>query len=644
MNKNEFTFQLIHYLCSQVRWTSSSHLAAKFHLSVRTIKTRIYEINDMYPNLIRSSNNGYKIDKENGYSIIASLPKSKEIPQNYNDRKAAIIRVVLMNKQEPSIEQLCDLLCISDTTLQKDINRLRNELAEDRLHLHIKDDHLSISGLTADKQKYILNLINSEIQDASFSTEHVQEIFTHVDLKTIQSIVTHTLGKYEYFLDNYSLFNYVLHLALLIELGTSPESTVHLKDVPHSSDKVYDEILQQIYEQLQSIYHSNFTLEDIYHSSILMISRLTQNNIGSNTDYKQFMETIDPSIHALLEDIIVSVMRSYTIDLREENFLIRFALHLERLHNRLENQISLSNLQFGGIKNDYPYIYAVSIYVSKIISAHFGYPLSEDEIGYIALHIGVLIEEQNAIKNKIHTVLICQDYNDIGKKAFNKLSSIFSDSILITNLVTSLPLPEELSQIDFIISSYPLPSNFSIPSYTIHPLISEGDIKNIFSYIEEIKKNKLRNCLKEKIVYFFKPDLFFVDESFQTDRDAIETLTSRMIQGHYVEDNYKELIYEHERICPSSYGNVAVPHPLEGHASSSAIAVSINPHPIAWGINHVHFVFMLSIAEEDNELFYNIFSIITQIVTDDKLFRKFLRIRSYDEFIETLINMSSTTE
>lgn len=642
MNRTDFMFQVINYLCTRTGWTSSSELAEKFHFSVRTIKSRIYEINQTYPDLIYSSNKGYKIDREKGYIIISSSQQTQTVPEGFKERKTSIIRTILMGKQEPSIEYLTSLFCISDATLQKDINRLRSELSEERLNLHVKNDRLSISGLNKDKQKYILKMINSEIQDSSFSIERTQEIFTNVDLKLVQKIVTRVLGQYEYFLDNYSLFNYVLHLALAIELQytareESAERPTEQNCFSSYADETTQKIVRQIYDNLKETYQGEFTLEDIYQASILMITRIARSDV-CNMTYEQIMQMVGTDIADLLEDIISSANRTYALDLREESFLIRFALHLNRLRSRLENQISISNLQFGSIKEDHPYIYAVSLYISKKIMNHFGYPLSEDEIGYIALHIGVLIEEKNAIRNKIHTILVCQDYNGIGKKVFNKLNTIFSESILITNLVTSLQAIEDLSQTDFIISSYGLPANLSVPCYVIQPLVSEKDIRDIFAYIEEIKDNKLKKILREKIVYFFKPDLFFVDEAFETDTDAIEKLSTQMIARHYVGENYKELIYEHEQICPSSYGNVAVPHPIEDSASTSVIALSINPRPIQWGLNQVNLVFMLSLASHDNELFYDIFSLITRIINDEKLFRKFLQIKTYEEFIDVLVN------
>jgi lichenan operon transcriptional antiterminator len=79
-----------------------------------------------------------------------------------------------------------------------------------------------------------------------------------------------------------------------------------------------------------------------------------------------------------------------------------------------------------------------------------------------------------------------------------------------------------------------------------------------------------------------------------------------MMEKNYVDKNYKNEIYEHEEVAPSSYGNIAIPHPLSNDAISSVIAISINPTPIQWGSNKVNIVFMLSLQEENREHFKDI--------------------------------------
>lgn len=77
---------------------------------------------------------------------------------------------------------------------------------------------VNITGLAKDKRAVILSLINEEIKSSYFSLERIQEIFTSVSLARIKQLILQVMHRYEYFLDDYSLLNYVLHIALTVEL------------------------------------------------------------------------------------------------------------------------------------------------------------------------------------------------------------------------------------------------------------------------------------------------------------------------------------------------------------------------------------------------------------------------------------------
>ena len=47
---------------------------------------------------------------------------------------------------------------------------------------------------------------------------------------------------------------------------------------------------------------------------------------------------------------------------------------------------------------------------------------------------------------------------------------------------------------------------------------------------------------------------------------------------------------------------------------------------------------MLSLKEEDRDLFSDIFEFITQILKDEHIFKKIMSIKTYDEFINSLVS------
>ncbi len=143
--------------------------------------------------------------------------------------------------------------------------------------------------------------------------------------------------------------------------------------------------------------------------------------------------------------------------------------------------------------------------------------------------------------------------------------------------------------------------------------------------------------MEEKLKFIFKKELFFYDPDFSNKKDAINCLSNALIKFDYVDSSFQEKLYEREKISPSAYTNIAMPHPLEMSAFSTAIAVSIHPTPIEWNESKVNVVFMLAINQEDRILFHDIFDFVTEIILNKKYFQTLLNTKTYEQFINLLI-------
>ena len=639
MRQSDLNLKIIAYLINKSDWTTTKELSDEFDMSIRSIKNYVSDISKQYENLIISSNKGYKINKEQAREIVSNSTNDG-VPDGYQARKSYIIKTILLEKQQVTLGELADYLCISPITLQNEIAKMRNDLSPYRLNIRTKNDNIYITGLDSDKQKVIMNLIDEEIQSSYYSIDYIQSVFENIDVKLVQKIVIGVLNKYEYFLDNYSLLNYVLHLCLTIEIkGNNKEEPSqieenHLHEIasPHIQMMVED-----IYKELKEVYDTNYSLSNIYEASVLMMTRVVSNDTN-NLHYKEVSAVLGERVVSLLDKIKQSVQDTYCITLDNESFLIRFAFHLKNLLLRIENDVDLGNIQFPNIKNEYPLIYAISAHIANIVSQECNHPLSQDEISYIALHIGMLMEEDKAKKERIPTIIVCTDYIGMGKKLFSKLSGVFNENLLISNIVTDIDDQEDLNNIELIISTEKIKPDINVPVVYIEPFISESNIRSIFSTIDEIKNTRKENVIREKLLYFFHDDIFFVNEKFNNEKDAIEKICDVMIKKRYVDKNFKDEIYKKENVSSSSYGNVAIAHPLDNEAKSSAIAVSINPKSVRWGENDVNLIFIFSLTEDDRELFSDIFDLVTHIINNPSLFKKILAVNTFDEFVDELVS------
>lgn len=624
-------------------WTTSGELAETLGISVRNVKYSVAELNEDHPGLITSSAKGYSINKAMAREIMGQV-EGGAAPLNYAERKSILLTRLLAQGQKLTVDELAGQLCVAPETLQNELARIRAELNEYHLALHVRKDVVSITGLDKDKRSAVMHFVNDELQASRFSRDSIQQVFTTVDLKEVEGIVLEVLRKHEYFLDDYSLLNYCLHLGLTIEINGAAEegadpygiTTPALEELGAPAVRA---IVNDIYERLKEVYQTPYTLRDIYQASVLMMTRAVTTQVEV-LRYEQLQDILGPEIKSLLDDIVSAVDRIYGIQTgKNEDFLIRFAFHLKNLLVRLKNGIRISNLQFSEIKDSYPFMYAIAVSISNIIHEKTDLWLPEDEIAYIALHIGVLMQEQIAIHNRVSCVLVCSDYNLLSQRIFKRISHVCTDNLLIANIYTSIDRTIDLSNVDLVVTTERLPS-IGITQLVIDPFMSEADFRNLFSVIDSIKQEKISNRVREKILYFFHEDLFFVDAPLVDQNDAIEYICDRMTGQGYVGEDFKQKIYDHERIAASSYGRVAIAHPLDHRAGSSVIAVALNHTPIRWGDNRVKLTFVFTLREEDRDLFSDIFELITRNVSDDAEFDRLMGCATFDEFIDTLIGFS----
>lgn len=64
----------------------------------------------------------------------------------------------------------------------------------------------------------------------------------------------------------------------------------------------------------------------------------------------------------------------------------------------------------------------------------------------------------------------------------------------------------------------------------------------------------MKIIVEQKLRYLFRDDLFFCQEPFHSENEAIDFLAGQLEEKGMVSSEFKQLILERESISPSSYG------------------------------------------------------------------------------------------
>lgn len=637
----EKEYQLLRFIGEQDDWVTASQISRNLDCSVRTVKTYVSNINAEYAELITSSREGFLITEKNRLYTILNTD-AVNIPQTAEGRMAYILKTLLLNQQEKDLDVLAEELCISPITLSNEIGKIKASLGEFDLVFKTKNNCAYIAGLEKNKKKIIAHLIHNETKDFFSSMELLQTYLPNIDLKIIKHVVSDTILQNQYFIDDFSLLNFILHIGITMERSlinsSNPEHAGNVGSVHIPAHITL--LLQQICEKLEQYFPVHFTENECNDLSLILMTRIMNENIDQMNvlDISKLQSIVGEEICDLVEIIQKKVRDTFNINLNNHDFIIRFALHLRNMLIRMENDISLRNPQLLSIKNTYPYIYDISVFIANIITQEKGMVASEDEISYIAIHIGMLIEEQKALLEKVKVVILCPNYYSSQLKLVKRIHAIFDNSVILSGIITSQDELDNCLDYDCIISTVPIKPYPKKPHIQISGYFTNKDIGEVVHMIDEVNKDRAKTTLENKLKYLFNKDLFFYNPPFQNQNDAIEYMSKELLDGGYVDVTFKDKLYKREAISSSAYTNIAIPHPLEMCSKSTAIAISIHPKGIDWNGTKVSIIFMLAIKEEDRILFRNIFEFVTELILNNKYFDLLLNTKTYDEFIHLLLS------
>lgn len=634
-------YEVLAFLSKQTDWKTASEISIATGYSVRSLKNYITELNCSYPNLILTSRNGFLLSDREQAFLLLNTPEG-EIPQTPESRKAYIMQKLLIENLTKDLDELANELCISPLTLNNEIAKFKKELIPFDLVAHIKNNKIRIEGNERNKKKMISHMIYENTKDFCCNMDAIQVYLPNIDLRIVRHIVTSTIMEYHYFIDDFSLLNFVLHIGITMERLSKQTEFENVSDYispqPVEIPTHIISIMKSIREKIYQYFHIQFGSKELSDLALLLMTRLVQESEPDSSS--AFDELVPTDVQNLLHVIQTKVRSTFYLNLNSQDFLVRFALHLKNMLVRLENQINLKNPQLHAIKDSYPFIYDVSVFIADIIYREKGFLLSEDEIAYITLHIGIQIEEQRALRDKVKVLLVCPQYYDSKMNLVKKISMFFEDTIILNGVLAG---PEELPlyrEYDLIISTMPIYPTPRVPVIQVPYQLRNSDIMSITSAIETIKKARMKLVLEQKLKFLFRKELFFYDPPFKSEQDAISYMADRLEEEGFVDSEFKEKLYAREKFSSSSFSNIAMPHPLEMCSHTTAIAVSIHPTPLPWNQNKVNLVLMLAINENDRLLFRDIFDFVTEIISDTKYFQTLITTKTYDDFIHFLVSQS----
>lgn len=625
--------KLIRILSDYTDFVTAASLATNMDVSTRSIKSYIQEINSSYPDAIESSREGYRIRKQIAQKILGQA--GTHIPQSSQERIVYIINSLIKSGSTVNVYDLCDEMFISYSTIKNDLQSVKRKLGKFDLKLLNNHDNLSVSGLEKNKRRLLSSILYDESNVNFVNLDTIQTIFPEIDIELIRNNLLDVFDQYHYFVNDYSLINLVLHITIAVDrMKNCKINAEDTGEAPSIRSHEY-ELANNIAHRIEQDFHVSYNQTEVYELALLLISRATA------IDYKDINasnleEFIGKDCSSLVSELILAVGSYYYIDLAEPEFLFRFALHIKNLLQRSKSNYFSRNPLTEEIKTSCPLIYDVSVFLSSIIKERTGITINDDEIAYIAFHLGSTLEAQKNLSEKVSAILYCPSYYNTTVKLTDTINRYFASEMLITNILTEERELGRAPKCDLVLSTVPLNFIAEFPLLQISPFFTEKDVRTVRARLSGIRAEKQRKQFRDHLGHLIIPEFFEKRSDLTGSQAVIRHMAGKMMELGYVDEKFEGEIYEREHMSSTAFQDFAIPHAMKMHANKTGIQVLISDSPIDWDTKQVHIVLMLCFNREERYIFNEIFEPLTMILSSRDNIRRLVQAGDYREFIDML--------
>lgn len=627
--------EILAYLHKQEnKWVTSNELADFCGCTTRTIRNNIYKINEATPGLINSAKQGYQINP--------NIQPEVQTESDAAERKSKLLLELIKNSTKGvDLFDLADILFISEVTLKKDIQQLKSELKEADVQIVIDKNQVKLIGKERAKRKYMISLLYEEGGYRESIKSHIQEMIEFVSIDKLQNIVKEVLASESITTNQYSMMNIVLHYAISIVRIQQGNTLIETqKTLIRKHSKEY-EISKKIAGILSEEYQIHFSEAETKQLGLLYVG--LQNEQSANANQAELDQFVDKNIIEALKIVLTNVEETYLIDLQNEQLFIKLAIHIQSLYYRSRYKAYTRNLSLLDIKTSYPVTFDIAVYISSLLQEKLAIDFNEDEISFIALHIGSFLESENRDNIRLEIGILVDDYHDLKTNMLKKLQSLFE------NEATIKVMENEAYEEDFDII---LTTNRDVAlekagSIFIHPLLTTKDIKKITSRIRTKKKILENDILGQQIDRYIGEALYSnqIDPSELTPAKIREQMISKMEKQAFVTADFKKKVEKREQMAPTSFpSGIAIPHSIKNDALRSGVSIMTLQEPIYWNDVKVKIIALVAISKKDANEFNDFFEKFVEIVSEPINAKRLSMAESFEEFIHKLKMMIEESE
>lgn len=614
--------------------TSSEWIAKELGISDRTVRN---EIKLLQGDIVNSFGLSIESIRGKGYrlKIVDSEKLNKHTMEgdertnnfaNQNHRVTYLLTRLLLAEGFIKLESFIDEMFVSMSTIKNDLKLVRKILKKYNLRLTNRPHYGSkVEGEEYMKRLCLSNHLPIGSQEVMISDQALNLVNETLFL-TIKEILIQKVNQFKLDISDISLENLATHIAIAckrIKEGFLIENFQDgLMDEYPFEKVVAKEIVQEVEEYTGLTFPTSEMDYIIVH--LVGTKLLHKQELTSYSGYDE----VGRIVTSILEKLQAELNWDFSGD---KEFIQALTLHIRPAMNRLRYKMNIRNPLVNEIKTKYPAAFEGAVIAGQCIEDYLNIEVVEDEIAYIALHIGVALERMQMKKRKIKRVLVvCASGVGSARLLYYRLQNKFEHQIEVVDTISYYKLSSyDLSTIDLIISTVPIKEDFQVPVKVVNTFLDEKDVDSIKNYIA-MNQNDVET--------FLHPSRIFIHQHFDNKETVISFLCDQLYKQQLVPDHFKALVLERESIAPTCYGNlVAIPHPIRAVTTETFWTVCTLVRPILWDEQQmVQFICLLNVKQGSHGDLDRMFKKLISIIENKTIVQKLIESKTPNDIIELI--------
>ena len=598
-------------------------LARRFAVSTRTVRADISALNALLEEygaqFVLSRGAGYqlKIDDAQRFQRLERQSRSPlRVPRTSAERVRYMLTRFLTAAWSLKLEDLADEWFVSRATLQNDMTEVREWLARYHLTIESKPHYgMKLFGSEVAIRTCLTDLlwqIDQEQADSPLIT--IEALHSNI-LETLRPLLQQCLTRHNVRLSDEGERYLRLYCAVAVRRISEgyPLSDPGAEDVGLDVREAAHELINLLRPLVGK-----------------PVSPAEEGWLRVNIAARQMQEVAPSTINADDADALVDYLLSYinthyNYNLQgDEQLRADLLTHIKTMITRVRYQIHIPNPLLSNIKQHYPMAYDVTLAAVSSWGKYTPYVISENEIGFLVLHIGVGLERHYDVgyQRRPQVLLVC----DSGNSTLRMIEA------MLLRKYPQLQVTGRLSQRDyeartridedFVISTTRL-SEKDKPVVVISPFPTGFQLEQIGKLV---LVDRTRPYMLEK---FFDAQHFLIVDKPMTQSQLFRQLCDQLEAEGFVDASFYPSVEEREAIVSTMLGEgIALPHSLGLLAKKTVVYTVLAPQGIAWGDDTASVIFLLAISKSEYEEAMAIYDLFVTFMRE----RAMTRLRDSQDF------------